>query len=270
MKPTFFVLAIAIASMVGCKPIQLAIPEQFSSQAVAMPVKGLNGFTNRPLNFGNFSTSKIKHGGFGQMSKSTWEQQIVNILGVEAGTRKTNEKSRYRYTINDGRNEAEVYCQEIKSTQSFHLNTNVSWMGDISRTNQWQYCFSSAIRPIQLVDDFWQVKLFNNYDRRKDTARKIFDLPYVEEIGFATNGKDTLQIKPVRINNFTTPKGRETKMPVKILTAYELRLDDGVVAIIDTFSHTVWMYKELDAPTKLIIASVSSALLLRKVQDVTG
>jgi hypothetical protein len=43
-----------------------------------------------------------------------------------------------------------------------------------------------------------------------------------------------------------------------------------VVGIIDTFDNNVWLYDELDGETKFILASISSAILLRKIGSVNG
>lgn len=56
-------------------------------------------------------------------------------------------------------------------------------------------------------------------------------------------------------------------MPVKMPAGYELRIDDGVVGIIDTYDNNVWIYNEMDKKTKFILASVSSAILLRKLES---
>ena len=53
-----------------------------------------------------------------------------------------------------------------------------------------------------------------------------------------------------------------------MLTGYELRWDDGVVGIIDILDNSVWIYNDLEAEDKLILSSVSSAILLKRMQDV--
>jgi len=116
----------------------------------------------------------------------------------------------------------------------------------------------------------WQLVVYNTYDRAKDTARRLFDMPYVEEEGYATNGNETITLKPVRVASMTAKNGRQAQFPVKILSGYELRIDDGVIAIIDSLSNKLYVYKELDEPTRLIVASISSALLLRQLEDNSG
>lgn len=86
---------------------------------------------------------------------------------------------------------------------------------------------------------------------KKDTAKHLFDLPYIEEDGYATNGKETIAIRTIRTQKATTQKGRPVNMPVKMPAGYELRIDDGVVGIIDTYDNNVWIYNEMDKKPNL-------------------
>jgi hypothetical protein len=276
ITPAAITLLLATLWM-SCTSIKLAVPEQFSSQATAMPVKGLNGIGGRPLSFGSYSTSKIKRGwnikgpAGNRNSGITTEERIYKIFGVNHQNVVTNQKNKYQYSIRDANQEAEVYCQERMTQEAVEVKTGIGWLGDFSQLKNYQYSFSAVIQPLKTgKEDLWQLVLYNLYDRRNDTARKWYEQPYVEEVGYVSNGTDTMEIRPVRVKNVTSKKGREGKLPFKLLTGYELRLDDGVIAIIDAFGHTIWMYKELDEPTRLIVASVSSALLLRQIQDIKG
>jgi hypothetical protein len=278
MKMISYTIASLALCMTSCTSIRLAVPDQFSTQATMMEVKGLNSFTGRKaIKFGDYRTSKIKRGWHVTSSRPdrnsgiTTEERVLKIFGVQNAHSTSKERTKYRYTIHDGNFSAEVYCLERLVKEKWEVKTNVRWLGDISETKNYQYSFSAVVIPLTMKDDEpWQVVYFNDYDRKNDTARKILDLPYVEESGYASNGKDTIKIRPVRVTNFISKSGKEAKIPFKVLTGYELRIDDGVIAIIDAFGHNVWVYNELDQPTRLVVASISSALLLRKVQDVKG
>ena len=115
----------------------------------------------------------------------------------------------------------------------------------------------------------WSLVLVNKYDAKNDTARRIFDRPYVEEEGYATNGKENIVIRPLRIEKVTTRGGKDTKVfGGKILSGYELKWDDGVVAIIDILDNNIWLANELDSHDKLILSSIASSIMLKKMQDV--
>jgi hypothetical protein len=278
MKMQSYLLIAILALASSCGPgIKLSVPQQFSEQATEMPVKGLDGIAGRPISFGTYTTSRIKRGWnitttrTERPSSINSEERILRIMGVDNRNSVSNQRTKYQYSIQDGNLVAEVYCTERMIKEELEVKTQVRLLGDFSQTKNYQYTFSAVVVPHTVKDDeYWQVALTNNYDRQKDTARRIFDMPYVEEKGFATNGKDTIEIRPVRVTNYTTKSGKDAKIPFKVLTGYELRLDDGVIAIIDGYGRNIWMYKELDAPTKLIVSAVSAALLLRQVQDITG
>ena len=278
MKYTLYLISSLALCFSSCTSIQLAIPHQFSTQATKMPVKGLKHWTGRgSVSFGEYRTSKIKRGWNTTstrpkfLSELSTEEAILMVMGAPVQNLRSNQKTKYQYSIQDRNLVADVFCFERKTEESSEIKTGSRWLGDLAQTKNYQYQFSAAIRSTAKEHkEPWKVVLYNNYHWMKDTARRILDHPYIEEEGYATDGKDTIHINPVRVTNFTTKSGRDAKFPVKILTGYELRIGDGVIAIIDAFGHNLWMYNELDAPTRLIVASVSSALLLRQVQDVTG
>jgi hypothetical protein len=277
MKKTFYILLASLVLLASCSTPKLAIPEQFSSVSEKMHIKGLNGWMiNQKLTFGAYKTSKVKRGWNTKTTRQdknsdvTSEDRIMKLFNVNNMNTTSNQKQKYQFSIEDGKQVAEVFCSERMTTEELQVFTNNRWLGDFSQTKNYQYSFTAAILPMSVKEDPWQLVVYNSYDRKKDTAKRFFDLPYVEEEGMATNGKDTIQIKPVRIKNITSKDGKERQFPVKILGGYELRIDDGVIGVIDTMGHALWIYKELDEPTKLIVASICSALMLRSIQDVKG
>ena len=44
--------------------------------------------------------------------------------------------------------------------------------------------------------------------------------------------------------------------------------DEGVVGVVDILDNNIWIANNLDAKDKLIISSIASALLLKRMQDV--
>ena len=258
----------------SCSTAKLAVPDKFKAVSEKMHIKGVNSWIlHQKLSFGNYNTSKVKRGWTSTTEdryRST-EQRLLSVFAVDTYNSLSRQKNKYRYTMQDGRNEANIFCLEQMSREEMRINTNTKLFGEMSRTKNWQYCFSAAILPMNDTSKApWQLVVYNTYDRSKDTARRLFDLPYVEEEGYVTNGKETITIQPLRIANMTSKSGKESRFPVKILSGYELRIDDGVIAIIDSLDNNLWVYKELDEETRLIVASICSALLLRKLEDTEG
>lgn len=278
ISPKFIAaFAMSLLLLSSCTSIKLSVPQQFAAQATDMPVKGLNGWAlHQQLSFGNFNTSKVKRGWnissarADKPSAITTEDRLLKVFNIDKSNITVNQKNKFQFTINDGNSTADIFCLEKLTKEELVVKSNNRWIGDTYDTKNYQYSFTAAILPMKIKDGApWQLVLYNNYDEKKDTARKLFDLPYIEEEGYVTNGKETVIIKPLRVQQFTTKKGREAKFPVKMMSGYELRIDDAVAGIIDSFGNKIWFYNDLDADTRLLLASVSSALLLRKIQDTT-
>jgi hypothetical protein len=242
-----------------------------------MPVKGLNGWMiHQKLSFGNYTTSSIKRGwdfsGSMQYSKFSLkpEEMLLKVLQVDTDKRSLAQKNKFQYTLQDGNLVAEIFATEKFSEKDLVYKSNNPYIGGASTTLRYEYAFTAAIIPLTAQNsEPWSLVLINRYDITKDTARKLFDRPYVEEEGYATNGKESIAIRPLRLENVTTKNGKSTKVfGGKMLSGYELRIDNGVVAIIDLLDNNIWLYNDLDAPSKLILSSVSSAILLKRMQDV--
>jgi hypothetical protein len=242
-----------------------------------MPVKGLNGWMiNQKLSFGNYQTSSIKRGwDFASSLQYTKfkvrpEEALLKVFNIDTDNKSLKQRNKFQYTIEDGNLVAEVYATEKFSEKQLVYKSNNPLLGNASKTNKYEYAFTAAIMPLTTKDnDPWSLVLMNRYDIAKDTARKLFDRPYVEEEGYATNGKENIAIRPLRIENVTTKSGKQTKVfGGRMLSGYELQWDGGVVAIIDILDNNIWMFKDLEPSEKLILSSVASAILLKRMQDV--
>lgn len=281
MKSTIHIPALYALSLLlmasSCTSVKLSVPQQFSDQATQMHVKGLNGWSiKQQLSFGSYHTSTVKRGwnissgSADRPSEVTTEDRLLKVFHVDKNSITVNQKNKFQFTVTDGNAAADIFCLEKMTKEQLVIKSNNRWLGDIYDTRNYQYSFTAAILPLKVKNDEpWQLVVFNNYDEKKDTVRRLFDMPYVEEEGYVTNGKETIMIKPLRIQHFTTRSGKDAKFPVKILSGYELRIDDAVAGIIDTFDNNIWLYNELDADTRLLLAAISSALMLRKIQDTT-
>ena len=267
----------AIIALSSCTAAKLSVPETFSSQATKMPVKGLNGWQiNQKLSFGNYTTSKIKRGWdfSSSVSYSKFflrpEEALLKVFDINTDKNTNTQKNKFQYSIEDGNLVAEIYATEKFQEKQLVYRSNNPWIGNAVKTNKYEYAFSAAILPLTVKNDEpWSLVLVNKYDINKDTARRLFDRPYVEEEGYATNGKENIAIRPLRIENITTKSGKQTKiLGGKMLSGYELQWDGGVVGIVDILDNSVWVVNDLEARDKLIVSSIASAILLKRMQDV--
>ncbi|MGZ8510578.1 MAG: hypothetical protein ACXWV6_12520 [Chitinophagaceae bacterium] len=274
MNYKYLFLLIAFSS---CTAAKLSVPSQFSSQATKYSVKGINGWqVNQRLSFGNYNTSKIKRGwDFTASVQYTKfrirpEEAVLKVFDINTDNNSNTQRGKFQYTLEDGNNITEIYATEKFREKQLVYKSNNPWIGNASKTNRYEYAFTAAIVPVTIQEDQpWSLVLVNKYDIANDKERGLFERPYVEEEGYATNGKENITIRPLRIEKVTTASGKQTKVfGGKLFSGYELRWDDGVVAIVDILDNNVWIVNELDPKEKLILASVSSALMLKRMQDV--
>ncbi len=272
MKP---ILLIAIFSIIftSCAPVKLSIPSAFSDKATPMSVKGLNGFSfNQKLTFGNYKTSKIKNGWTftnenvnGTLGDVIESGLLKALFNIDKQSESTSQHKKYQYTLGDGKMTSELFCMESMKHKSATLNINNSWLGSVSATqNYHSYLLADIILHNGDKNETWKLLLSKDYNRSEDTTKHFFSMPDVEEKGYAIHGKDTIAIRSIRVKDMTAKSGKQFKYPVKIPAGYEFKIDNAVVAIIDTMSNTIWTYNDLDEQTKFILASISSAVMLRK------
>ena len=269
---------IALLFLVSCTAAKVSVPASFSSQATKLPVKGLNGWmTNQKLSFGEFSTSTIKRGwDFTSSSQYTKfnlhpEEMLLRVLNIETDKRTLQQSNKFQYNLQDGIQAAEIFATEKFTEKQLVYKSNNPYIGQVNATNRYEYAFTAAILPVMANEnDPWSLVLINKYSKAADTARHPFANPYIEEEGYATNGKENITIRPLRLEKLTTKSGKETKVfGGPMLSGYELRWDDGVVSIIDILDNSIWLANNLDTRDKLILSSISSAILLKRMQDVS-
>jgi hypothetical protein len=267
------ILLIVIVALfyTSCKSISMnvAVPDKFAENATQMKVSGLTGRKKQQLTFGNYQTSKAKAGWFSasghdRRSHITTEERLLRIFNVSRDNLTTNSKNKYQYTIQDGNLMADVYCQEKASKEEVTMKTR---LGEFGRTKNFQYSFSAAILPQTVRNEQWQLVFYNNYDRRNDTARRFWDRPYIEREGYVTNGSIRIDIRPIITAKVVDKDGKETKTLAPLLMAYELKIAGGLIGVVDVFNNNVWIYNDLDKDMKLIVAAVSSAILMRRLDE---
>lgn len=274
MKSKLLFLIVLFAS---CTAAKVSVPDAFRQQATRMEVRGINGWQiNQKIRFGEYESSVIRRGWDFQSSlqytkfRVSPEEMLLKVFDIHTDKRNLKQRNKFQYSLSAGSIATEIYATEKFSEKQLVYKSNNPALGDASMSNSYEYAFTAAIVPlVSANEEPWSLVLINRYDRSKDTARRLFDRPYVEEEGYATNGKENIAIRPLRIENVITKNGRQTKVfGGKLLSGYELQWDGGVVAIIDILDNSIWLYKELEASEKLILSSIASAILLKRMQDV--
>lgn len=271
------IIIIALIALSSCTAAKVSVPEKFSAQATRMPVSGLNGWMiSQKLSFGPYNTSRIKRGWDFTSSlqytkfRISPEEMMLRVFDISTDKRNLKQKNKFQYTLEDGNLVSEIYATEKFSEKQLVYKSNNPFIGNVSKTNKYEYAFTAAIMPLTATNnDPWSLVLMNKYDIAKDTARRLFDRPYVEEEGYATNGKENIAIRPLRIENVTTKSGKQTRVfGGKLLSGYEIQWDGGVVGIIDILDNSIWITNDLEPADRLIVSSIASAILLKRIQDV--
>lgn len=247
--------------LVSCTAAKVSVPDNFKAASTSMKVTGLNGWMiNQQLQFGDYSTSPVKRGwdfsSMNQHSRISFkvEDQLLKVFNVQTDNRSLSEKNKLQYTIQQGENQAGVFALEKFSERQLVFKTADPRWGEVIHQQGFQYSFSAAI--ILLNDrrpEPWQLVLANHNN---------------DEKGYASNGDITIQISTLRIGNYTNPKGKEVKVVGgPMFAGYELKVDDGVIGVVDLLDNRVIMVNDLDPAYKLVTAAVSSALMLKRKQD---
>ena len=274
MKQKLFVVFLIF--LISCTTAKLSVPSSFSEKATKMPVKGMNGWqVNQKLSFGDYTTSRIKRGWDFSSSVSHTkfrinpEEALLKVFNIDIDKNTNSQKNKFQYDLEDGTQITEIYATEKFKEKQLVYKSNNPWIGNASKTNKYEYAFAAAIVPLTLKDNTpWSVVLINKYDVTKDTARKLFDKSYVEEEGYATNGKEHIAIQPIRTDKMLSENGEQKLFGGKMLTGYELQWNGEAVAMIDILENSIWLLNEVNNDKKMIVASVSSAILLKRMQDV--
>ncbi|WP_146616262.1 hypothetical protein [Chitinophaga dinghuensis] len=260
--------------MSSCTSMKLAVPEAFKQQATMHHVNGARG---NKMSFANFKTSKIKRGvhviypNWGRGHGFFLENLVLHRMGIEKSETVENEKTRFRYSLSDGNNQVNIYANEMQVTVKHEYNTTnyIGIFSSFEKLQQYNYVFSAVIRSDSAQDSRdWELVMTNLYDRQAQRDNNPFTFISREDKGLATNGQDTIFVKPLSIRKTETTNGKPGKLPFKVMSGYELSTSGGVIGIIDMIDRNVWFYNELDNTEKLHLTAIATALFARKVHDV--
>ena len=234
----------------------------------------VNGTKGNKMSFANFTTSKIKRGWHETSSEAGrdffLQNMLLNQIGIQKDETVTQEKGRFHYTLTDGTNHAEVYADEKQLTvglgyEAFKSN---SIFNKVGKLEQYTYIFSAIIRTDETQESKdWELSMTNYYDAKTGNDTSSFTYFKQGAYGLATNGNDTIIIKPLIIKNTILSNGKTVQMPFKILSGYELSIDGDVIAIVDMIGRNIWFYNELEPADKLHAGAIATAIFARRVHD---
>ncbi|MBV7532172.1 hypothetical protein [Chitinophaga sp. sic0106] len=267
-----WLLLLGLFFLAACGPsMKLTVPERFREQATMQHVSGAH---KNKMSFANYSTSRIKRGM--QIKYPGWgklfflDNLVLNQFGISKAETVENEKARFRFSISDGSNTVQVFGAEleVEKRHEYSVLNSKSILNGIGIVQQYEYVFSAKISgDTAQAGRNWEVLMTNLYDRKITKDTNPFGLFKQEDSGLATNGTDTIFIKPLSIKKTEMSNGKSGKLPWKVLSGYELSTAGGVIGILDLVDHNIWYYNELDSTEKLNISAISTALLARQVNN---
>lgn len=249
---------------------RLDIPTRFAEQADRLEVKGAY---SRHISFGKYSTTKIRRGwniASTRYSRRFFpENLILNQVGIHKTEVVQGQKNKFSFNIADGQRTADVYASEFEGNKSYkyRLGPLQGMVDAYQQMRQYQYLFSATIIA-DTTSAPWQLYLSNSYNRNTDSTKTFFPAFNPGDDGMITHGRDTIVVRSLNLKKATRPDGREGNYPVKILSGYEFRIQDGVVAIVDNIGKYVWFYNQLDDETKLVVAAAVVSIFAKRIKDV--
>lgn len=256
---------------------QFPLSRDFMNQSTKYKVKGLNGWqVNQKIGIGSMETSRIRRGWDFTASlqytkfRMRPEEILLSVFDIRTSHQENYQHNRFQYSLSNGNDEMEVYATEKFNENQLVYKSSNPFVGSASITRKYEYAFTAAMVPLGAGEvKPWSLVLINSYDPGKDTVRKIGDRSYVEEEGYLTNGSDYFTIRPLRIGSYRNRKGKEIKiLGGPLLAGYAIEKNGAPAAMIDILDNEVWISETSSAKEKLLMASASTAILLKRFQEV--
>jgi hypothetical protein len=223
-------------SFTACRTAEIPVREELKNNATPLAVKGRQGFQiGQVLSFGEYHTSKVDRGWTRSYSipfvahfSGAREKLSFQQFGPNTSTAHVAFVSRFRETeLSPLR---DYFSLSVKNRNSFAGGIELSGSGE-----SWEFVVHQA--------DGWGNTLKNNTR------------------GFIRSKADHLQIDIVGIRELEGTSKLMTQMDVY---GYEFQLDGKVIGAVSTVnSGKVWIRDNIHPELKLVLASVSSGLILR-------
>jgi len=222
-------------SIFSCRTAELAVNNDLKNETETYNVKGRQGFQiGQVVSFGDFKTSKVKRGWTSGYSvpfivkfQGAKEKLSFTQFGSNASSAEVTLVSRFK----------ETEYQPIKEYFSISLKYKNYFAGSVKLTaNQENWDF-----------------IVHNVDGASRSLRNN------STIGFVRNNHTQIDISGIR-----ELEGSSSFITQNDVYGYEFQLDGKVIGAVSTINNgKVWFKKDLDDDLKLVLAGISSGLMLR-------
>ena len=172
-----FLPLLFLAFFYACTPLQMSVSNELRT-ADTYPVKGRQGLLiKQKLSFGEYATSTVKRswtrGSSSRSGISAYSidrQQWINLIGTEY----IDKKQTFRFTMQDGARQSEVYAASRFEAEDLHIGNNENSIVNIALDLMGRGGASESLFYLQVFTDSadrpWQLLLDN--DRAQAAPKK--------------------------------------------------------------------------------------------------
>jgi hypothetical protein len=237
---TFFSLGCIALHLSSCRTAELAVDKDFNQNTEAFLVKGRQGSQiGQVISFGDYKSSKVKRGW-------TFGYSLPFIVRFEGAS----EKLSFDISDHAGKTANVALVSRFKATELQPIQDYFS----IALRYKNYFAGTIAMRDSGETWDF----IVHQVDGASRSLKNNFTQ------GFARNGTTKIEITGIRELEGASPIFTQNDV-----YGYEFRLAGKLIGAVSVINNgKVWLKKDLDSGHKLILASLSSGLMLRnKVED---
>jgi hypothetical protein len=229
------ILIAVTISVFSCRTAELAVNNDLKNDTETYLVKGKQGFqVGQVLSFGDFTTGKVKRG----WTFSYSIPFIVNFQGAK-------EKLCFQQFATNGNAADVALVSRFKETELKPVRDY------FSVSLKYKNYMAGGVK-LENSDDPWDFVIHN-----VDGASR--SLKHNSTVGFVRNRHTKIDIAGIR-----ELEGSPSFVTQAQVYGYEFQLSGKVIGAVSTINGgKVWFKKNLDEDLKLVLASVSSGLMLR-------
>ncbi|MCF0061152.1 hypothetical protein MUK70_18090 [Dyadobacter chenwenxiniae] len=233
-KVFLFVGLISITAF-SCRTAELAVDNDLKNESEIYSVKGRQGSQiGQVISFGNFKTSKVQRGWTSGYSIPF----IVKFNGAK-------EKLSFQQLDLNGKTADVTLVSRFRETEYQPLQDH------FSVSLKYKNYFAGAIKPLD-SDEAWEF-VVHNVDGSSRSLNKN------RTAGFVRSRHTRIDIAGIR-----ELEGSSSFLTQNDVYGYEFQLEGKIIGAVSTINNgKVWLKKGLSDEIKLILASVSSGLMLR-------
>lgn len=234
LSPFFLCAALSVATY-SCRTAEMAVNSNLKNDSEVYNVKGKQGTQiGQVISFGDYKTSKVKRGWTSAYSIPF----IVTFQGAR-------EKLSFTQFRGDGASAEVSVVSRFKETDYTPLKDY------FSVSLKYKNYFAGAVR-IDDSDEIWDF-VVHHVD---GASRSLNQNPTV---GMARNGNRKIEIKGIR-----ALEGATTLLTQNDVYGYEFLMNGQTLGTVSTINNgKIWFKNGLSPEMKLVMASISSGLLLR-------